>query len=331
MVAAVTSIAALVRRRWVPAVEVALLLLAGASVGLLSVLRPSHPAAAGALASAAPPGPPPPPPAGALVLAREDGPLAVALAVRPSGSRLELTGTVLDPNAFGVTGLRVSFAVGSQEGRTVRVDGAPCGSGCYRGEVELEGRPESVTLELSAPGRAPSSVWFAMPGRWPPVPAAGLVRRAARAIGHLRSLVTYQRLGTDATHVDYTTFVAVAPDRLESTTRDGSRSIVIGARGWTRAPGGRWQRSRQLPGPSIAPAWGTDTRVANAFLLGTTRLRGRSVLAVSFAVPQLLAWFTIWVDPSTFRTLSLRMTSNAHFMIHRYGSFDRPFRIEPPR
>lgn len=331
MTVAAARLARLARKRPASLVEVALLVLAAACAAFLSVLHPSNSSTAGAPAATAPPGPPPPPPKGALVLAREDGPLAVALAVRPSGSKVELTGTVLDQHAFGVTGLKVSFVLRTSGGDTATVDGSPCGNGCYRGETARDGRPASVELALSGGTQSVSSVRFVLPTASTAAPAAPLVRRARRAIERLHSLVTYQRLGTDATHVDYTTFVAVAPDRMTATDRNGSRLIVIGKQGWSRGAGGRWKHARQLGGPSIVPAWGSDTRVTNAFLLGTSRLRGRHVQVISFAVPQELAWFTIWLDPKTDRTLKLRMTANAHFMLHRYSGFDRPFRIEPPR
>jgi hypothetical protein len=55
------------------------------------------------------------------------------------------------------------------------------------------------------------------------------------------------------------------------------------------------------------------------------------VWVVSFANPSTPAWFTAWIDRSTYRPLRLRMTAAAHFMTHDYVAFNRPLRISPPR
>ena len=52
---------------------------------------------------------------------------------------------------------------------------------------------------------------------------------------------------------------------------------------------------------------------------------------VSFVTPQVPAWFTIWIDKQTHRTLELRMIAAAHFMLHRYAPFNAPLTISPPR
>ena len=77
------------------------------------------------------------------------------------------------------------------------------------------------------------------------------------------------------------------------------------------------------------PAWGSA--VANAHLLGTGRLGGKPVWIVSFVNPDTPAWFTAWIDRSTYRPLRLKMTAAAHFMRHTYLEFDRPLRIVPAR
>ena len=118
------SLRAQARRR----AGVELVLVAGlvVAVSVLVLLRPGRNAvtvagsAAAVSAVGSEPAPPPPaPPAGAVVVAREVGPLGVALAVG-SGTA---TATVLSPTGGGLSGL------------TVRVGGrpaAPCGHGCYR-------------------------------------------------------------------------------------------------------------------------------------------------------------------------------------------------------
>jgi hypothetical protein len=77
------------------------------------------------------------------------------------------------------------------------------------------------------------------------------------------------------------------------------------------------------------PTWG-DVAI-DAHVIGTARVAGRPVWVVSFVNPTTPAWFTAWIDRRSYRTLQLRMTASAHFMFHRYESFDRPLRIRPPK
>jgi hypothetical protein len=54
-------------------------------------------------------------------------------------------------------------------------------------------------------------------------------------------------------------------------------------------------------------------------------------MIVAFVDPKGPAWFTVWLDTLTTRPLALRMTAGAHFMQHRYWSFNAPLNISPPR
>ena len=101
---------------------------------------------------------------------------------------------------------------------------------------------------------------------------------------------------------------------------------MIGDRRWDRLPGHDWQVSEQDPIRQPVPLW---EAVANARVVGTATLHGRPVWKVAFFDPQIPAWFTIWVDRQTARTLELRMTAQAHFMHQVYGPFDGPLRIVP--
>jgi len=66
-------------------------------------------------------------------------------------------------------------------------------------------------------------------------------------------------------------------------------------------------------------------------LLGSDTVAGRAAWVLSFVTPQVPAWFTVWIDKQTHRTLELRMTAAAHFSQHRYGPFNAPLTISPPR
>jgi hypothetical protein len=147
----------------------------------------------------------------------------------------------------------------------------------------------------------------------------------------LRSLVYVESLRSGPTGGIVTTWRLAAPDRVTYQIRGGASAVVIGRKRWDRdEPGGRWRRSSQLPPLEVPqPAWG-DVAV-DAHVLGAADVGGRPVWVVSFANPTVPAWFTVWIDRATYRTLRLRMTAAAHFMFHRYSGFDRPLRIRPPR
>ena len=256
---------------------------------------------------------PPAPPRGALVLAGESGSRAVALAVQPR----RLTATVLAPDGGPLSGLKVSFAAG---GRVV--EATPCGPGCYSARM-----PRAARVEVRPSGSR--SVVFHVPARTPS--AAAIVARAARATRALKSLVYEESLRSGPAGGLLTTWELQAPDEVEYRIRDGASAIVLGERRWDRdRPGAPWRRSQQLPALRVPePAWGS--LATNAYVLGDGRVDGRPVRVVSFANPRTPAWFTAWIDRSTYRPLRLRMTAAGHFMTHRYLEFNRPLAIRPPR
>lgn len=266
-------------------------------------------------------------PPGAVVQAGEDRDLAVALAVRPAGNRLLLVATILGQDGNGTPGLGVSFRLQTvRQTTTVRAHaGSP---GYYEAEAAARGRPRSVDVAVAGRGAGAAPVHFELPAAWPPRSADDIVRAADRAYGRLHSLVTLERLGSTQSHLVRTRYVAVAPDRLEITSDNGTKAVVIGSRRWDKVGGGPWQPSTQQAFPSIAPLW--VGKVENAMLLGTATVGGRRTSVVSFAAPQMPAFFTAWIDNATGRTLELRMTAAAHFMHHVYGPFDAPQEVGAP-
>lgn len=282
---------------------------------------PSSPATAGK-------GAVPRSPRGAVVLGREDDDLAVGLAIRPDQRSLALTASVLGPDGDGAEALHLRFRLLGSTG-TVSAPAQSCGAGCYRTLLEPPGKPQLVLLSIEAVGRAPSVVRFPLPARWPPPRADLLLRRATRIYRSLRTLVTYERLASSNRNALTTTYKAVAPDRLAYQIRGGPAAIIIGDRRWDRDPGGSWKPSPQLPIRQPSPPWGENSR--DARLIAGARVAGRSAWVVSFFDPRISAWFTIWVDKVTMRTLELRMVAAAHFMHHRYSGFNEPIEIAPPR
>ncbi|HUK95588.1 MAG TPA: hypothetical protein VLU96_11110 [Gaiellaceae bacterium] len=258
---------------------------------------------------------PPAPPRDAVVLAREAGSRAVAIAVGP-GARPTVTVTALAPSGGGLSGLRASVVSGDQV-----VDAPACGQGCYRATVPRSGRYE-VRLSGSRP------VVFALPES--ARVGTAILRRASRVFRALRSLVYIESLRSDPTTGIVTTWRQLAPNRLTYQIRDGAAAVVIGRRRWDQdTPGAAWVRSSQIPQLVVPqPSWGSVT--SNAHVLAAASLHGRPVWVVSFLNPTIPAWFTAWIDRGSYRTLQLRMTAAAHFMFHRYVAFDQPLKIVPP-
>lgn len=267
-------------------------------------------------------------PTASFVIALQDGDLAVAFAAQPGGiGRLELTTTVIGPDGKGASGLRVALAlVATAEARGRAV---PCGPGCYRATLPFAGTPRFGVVTIKRLGHVPSTVRFPFPSRWPPRPAATIVRQATDVFSHLRSVTIDERLGSSATAVTHAHWRLEAPDRLTYAIVGGSQAVIIGNRRWDRDPGQRWVASPQTPVPQPTSAWGSAPR--RAALLGSGRVDGRAVWRISFVKPGVPEWFTLAVDKQTLRTLELRMIAPAHFMHHVYGGFNDQPQIHPPR
>jgi hypothetical protein len=264
----------------------------------------------------------PTPPAGALVLAREDRDLAVGLAVSRRAGRLALQASVISQEQ-PAQGLSVSFRLAG--GTTVTAQ--PCGAGCYRALVDPASAPRRVEVAIRGPNRPDSTVSFPLPASLPGPPAVALVRRAETTWRALRTLVNHDRLSSGPGNTIHTLWRFQAPYRLTYRIANGPEAVAIGARRWDKLPGQAWQASAQDPIRQPIPLW---EAVSNAHLIGSGTLRGRPVWQLSFFDPQIHAWFTIWVDKATSRTLELRMIAQAHFMHEVYGPFNRSLRIVPP-
>jgi hypothetical protein len=243
----------------------------------------------------------PAPPAGAVVLARENGLYALAIAFLPQSVRVSVVGQ----QGTGVRGLPVSV------NGTAATE---CGAGCYSAPL----RAREATI------RVRSTSWrVALPPRTPN--AEQIVSRAARVWRSLRTLGWEDRLASDPVHAVFSSWRAVAPDRISYEVRGGYAAVIIGHARWDKSPGGNWVRSPQsIPVRQPAPIWQS---AIDAHIIGSTT----SAWRISFFDPKTPAWFEIVVDRRSLHTLDLRMTTTAHFMHERYGPFDAAVRVVPPR
>jgi hypothetical protein len=264
-------------------------------------------------------------PPGAVVLAKEDGGLAVGLAAAPRQGRLLMVATVFGPGGGGAAKLHTRIAITTPAGRRMTAEATACTAGCYEAVFDTGAIPKRASVTFNGHAR----VDFTFPPHPPSASALRLVRDAEAEYRRLRSVVTHERLASDLTHVVYTTYHAVAPDKLRFDVRGEDDTIIIGNRRWDRAPGGKWQASPQEPIKPIAPYW--TPLVQDATILGTATVNDRPCWVIAFADPQTPGFFTIYVDKSTHRTLELAMTAAAHFMHHSYGPFNEPLEIQPPK
>jgi hypothetical protein len=244
----------------------------------------------------------PAPPPGAVVFAHEDGDDAVALAVSPGSVQVSVVGQQGD----GVRGLSVSV-----NGVTAK----DCGSGCYSAPVRaaraITTRVGSTRWKLTMPARAPN--------------AQQLVARATRTWRSLHGLVWSDRLASDPKHAVVSSWRAVAPDRVSYRVVGGYAAVIIGTTRWDKSLGSGWIKSPQsVPIRQPAPVWQS---AIDAHVVGSTP----STWRITFFDPKTPAWFEIVVEKRTLHTLELHMTTTAHFMHERYGPFDSPGEISPPK
>jgi copper transport protein len=294
-------------RLTLPAESVLLAALLAAVAGLSTVTPPRN--APQPLRALALPGP-------AVVFGREAGKLAVGIAAAERGGVLGVRVTVLDQTGANANGVDVAV-----EGE----DADACGDGLYCARTAAK-----RTFRVTVDGHRLSATLPADPQH---AKARRIVTAAAAATRALRSVVIRERLAGDPSVVLHTTFRIVHPDRMtyrsliekNGTTRFSGAAIVIGGTRWDKSSeSGRYVKSELQPLNQPVPDWRTAREPS---LLGETATTWR----VSFRDPTVPAWFEVTIDKRTSRPLVVDMTAAAHFMVRRWGSFDEPLAIRPPR
>jgi hypothetical protein len=261
----------------------------------------------------------PAPPTGAVVFGRELGDDALAVGIVPGGDEWIVQASAVGPDGAGVSGLDVTFR---SEGRTVAA--RPCSAGCYRATVETDRVPRSLAVVVA--GDTTGHWSLALPDAWPPREAGALMASAGRVWRSLRSLSFEETLSSGPSRTVTSSWRLQAPDRLAYRIAGGGSAVVVGKRRWDKEPGGRWKASSQFPLRQPTPPW---VGVTNAHVVGTTIMRGRSAVVVTFFDPKTPSWLRVVLDRKTLRTLDLRMIATAHFMHDRFHSFDETPDIVP--
>jgi hypothetical protein len=265
-------------------------------------------------------------PTGAVVLGGENGKLAVGLAVAPRSHGLLVVATVFAANGFGKTGLDPRITITGRDGSRSSAATTACTTGCYQAVFASHGLPTHARIDFNNG----THMTFKLPSHGPTPQALSVVHEAAAEYKQIHSMVTHESLGASPTNVVYTTYYAVAPDRLHYVVRGENQTTIIGNRSWTRDDGSDvWKEQSQAPIKPIAPYWAP--LIQDATVLGSATVQGRPVWVVSFADPQTPGFFTIWVDKANHRTLQLKMTAADHFMHHTYDGFNTPISVEPPQ
>ncbi len=298
------------------------LALGGGAALIVAVLAHRTPGPAGAtntpkpaVAPAKPSFPAPPP--GAVVFSRPDGSDVLALAVVP-GRRLRLQASVVDGQGAGISGLNVSFRVGSRA-----ADGRPCRAGCYGATVPSAGAPKLVEVSVSR-DRKTTSWRVPLPQPWPPPDATELVARTTKAFRSVKTFAVRDWLDSGPqTPTLFTRWTIVAPDRLTYQVKNGPAAVIIGNHRWDKLPGRKWEVSQQTPIHQPAPFWvsWTDARILD---------ESKSSWRVSFFDPKTPGWYELRIDKRSLRPIELRMHATAHFMREVYDSFNAPLKITPP-
>jgi hypothetical protein len=303
-------------------IELVLLVLVVVAVAVLTSLRPGRDVSSTSPANVVREvAPAPAPPRGTVVFAGQAQELAVGLSVRP-GTPLRLTSTVIGQSGFGVDGLDVRLSARSAGGALRSVVAGSCGHGCYAGSI-AQAHPSAFAVAVRGDG-APRSLVFPVL-QWPPPPGAAFLNRANRAFRDLQSVVYREHLASDPTHAITTLWTLAAPGSVEYAIAGGAQGIVIGRRRWDRpsrtAP---WTLSVSDLLDQPAVPWGERSRDVRVMR------RTASAVTLSWVDPVIPAWYTATFGRAGALPSTLQMTAPAHFMEHRYISFDAPVTIEPP-
>jgi hypothetical protein len=183
----------------------------------------------------------------------------------------------------------------------------------------LAGRADSLTVRHGL-----QAVSFDLPDLLPPN-GNDVFDKASRTMGALATFRFTERLSSGLGTTVNSTVDVQAPDRMRLRT-SGFTSVIVGQTRWDRRAGTQWERN-PFPGLDVKDLlmWhqAKNPRIIRLFGNGEAEL-------VAFGLKPVPAWFRLDVQPSG-RVTEAEMTAASHYMLHRYGHFDKGETIRPPR
>ena len=216
---------------------------------------------------------------------------------------------------------------------------SPCGPGCRT--FAMRGAPAAVRVTVN-PDRHPASA--SLPTRWQPAGSATarrVLNRAQAVMRHLRSVREVEEANSVPGVYALSVGRLQAPNRWASTTyvvrppvapQVEDELIAIGARQWTRVPGGAWKLQPEHGAlPFNAPTLFTWSTYAEAVrLIAVEHRDGHTTATLALMDPGTPAWWTLHVDLASSRVLDARLITSGHFINARYSQFNRARAVFAP-
>jgi hypothetical protein len=192
---------------------------------------------------------------------------------------------------------------------------------CY--QAPLAAAAATVVVSVRRPGHPPVTAHLRMPAA-DARPAAGLLRRAARAFRALRSLRAENVLASAPGRSVSTTYFVQAPDRLAIDVHGGDHARIIGTNRWDRRANGTWRRSATAPVRQPDPFWAPTAEAV--YVSG----HSRGIVQLTLVQPGGPTFFRLWIDGRSHVVVRLRMVTTAHFMSERELDLNRAPPVVPP-
>jgi len=254
-----------------------------------------------------------------LAVAEGVGTRIAALWIRRDAGHLRGSLELLDFNARPVEA-PVSMAQGELK---------DCGTGCWRFEAPLA---DALIVSVEEDGETYTAI---VPAAWDgrgEGRARGLLRRAQDRMRALDALRLEEDTSSGPGRWIGIRYRFVAPDRMAYRTDLGGQAIAIGKTGYSRNPGGHWDKEPfGADGFQLIRFFRWTAYARTVRWLGKRTERGRPLVDLALFDPATPLWYRLTIDPHRALVISERMIAAGHFMDRRYFGFDRPLRIEAPR
>lgn len=265
-----------------------------------------------------------------VTLADHAGPTLVTLTIGPTTSGpAVITARLQDAGGQALEAASVRFSA-SLAGTDTRVDTLlSARGGRFIGSADLT-RPGTwrlsvaVTPESSPAGTASFTIVLPTGG------ARFLLAQADAAMNRLRSARERQSISAGGPP-EVIEYQYQAPDRVLMRLRDGSETIGVSERRFTRATGGAWSAEPWPdPGGFRWPDYQYAQVATEVTLLGEEHREGVHCWVVAFATPANGARYTFWIGVDDSLVRAVRMIAPGHYMDATLSDFDAPVTITAP-